>query len=138
MKSKFASQVRHSNTYTLCHNPNKNLSISSTTTSNSQNKQKECKLLQDHKSNKEPQHDTNDEMNDTMIEEYLEQEGLRILKKLNESIKTPKYNSVLINSQRLLTRDEKADDFLLNIIMKKLLQKGIVMNNYIESKSVLD
>ena len=77
-------------------------------------------------------------MNDTMIEEYLEQEGLRILKKLNESIKTPKHNSVLINSQRLLTRDEKADDFLLNIIMKKLLQKGIVMNNYIESKSVLD
>lgn len=32
MKSKFASQVRHSNTYTLGHNPNKNLSISSTTT----------------------------------------------------------------------------------------------------------
>ena len=60
-------------------------------------------------------------MNDTMIEEYLEQEGLRILKKLNESIKTPKHNSVLINSQRLLTRDEKADDFLLNIIMKKTI-----------------
>ena len=119
MKSKFASQIRHSNTFKLGHNPNKNLSISTTTTSNSQNKQKECKLIQDHPSNKEPQHEINDEMNDTMIEEYLEQEGLRILKKLNESIKTPKHNSVLINSQRLLTRNEKADAFFMNIILNK-------------------
>ena len=58
-------------------------------------------------------------MNDTMIEEYLEQEGLRILKKLNESIKTPKNNCVLINSQRLLTRNEKADAFFMNIILNK-------------------
>ena len=82
---------------------NKNLSISTTTTSNSQNRPNE-KLL---KKNSLASTNTNDnELNDTLLEEYLETEGKRILTKLSESLQTTKNGHIIINSKKLLTKEK--------------------------------
>lgn len=92
---------------------NKNLSISTTTTSNSQNKPNE-KLI---KKNSLALNNTNDinekddnELNDTLLEEYLETEGKRILTKLSESVQTTKNGHIIINSKRLLTKDNSKEN----------------------------
>ena len=86
---------------------NKNLSISTTTTSNSQNRPNE-KLL---KKNSLASTNTNDnELNDTLLEEYLETEGKRILTKLSESLQTTKNGHIIINSKKLLTKEKDPFD----------------------------
>ena len=91
---------------------NKNLSISTTTTSNSQNKPNE-KFL---KKNSLASNNTNDinekennELNDTLLEEYLETEGKRILTKLSESVQTTKNGHIIINSKKLLSREDSKE-----------------------------
>ena len=110
---------------------NKNLSISTTTTSNSQNRPNE-KLL---KKNSLASTNTNDnELNDTLLEEYLETEGKRILTKLSESLQTTKNGHIIINSKKLLTKEKDPFDSMRSDQRRTKISKNKCRNRRIHFK----
>ena len=118
---------------------NKNLSISTTTTSNSQKRQNE-KIIKKNSiaSNYNNEKDTNNELNDTLLEEYLETEGKRLLHKLSESVQTTKNGHIIINSKTLLNQNDSKENgaFVFDRMLShpnktKITQKNRINNNVI-------
>lgn len=118
---------------------NKNLSISTTTTSNSQKKPNE-KIIKKNSiaSNYNNEKDTNNELNDTLLEEYLETEGKRLLHKLSESVQTTKNGHIIINSKTLLNQNDSKENgaFVFDRMLShpnktKITQKNRINNNVI-------
>ena len=118
---------------------NKNLSISTTTTSNSQKRPNE-KIIKKNSiaSNYNNEKDTNNELNDTLLEEYLETEGKRLLHKLSESVQTTKNGHIIINSKTLLNQNDSKENgaFVFDRMLShpnktKITQKNRINNNVI-------
>ena len=118
---------------------NKNLSISTTTTSNSQKRPNE-KIIKKNfiASNYNNEKDTNNELNDTLLEEYLETEGKRLLHKLSESVQTTKNGHIIINSKTLLNQNDSKENgaFVFDRMLShpnktKITQKNRINNNVI-------
>ena len=118
---------------------NKNLSISTTTTSNSQKRPNE-KIIKKNSiaSNYNNEKDTNNELNDTLLEEYLETEGKKLLHKLSESVQTTKNGHIIINSKTLLNQNDSKENgaFVFDRMLShpnktKITQKNRINNNVI-------
>lgn len=118
---------------------NKNLSISTTTTSNSQKRPNENIIKKNSiASNYNNEKDTNNELNDTLLEEYLETEGKRLLHKLSESVQTTKNGHIIINSKTLLNQNDSKENgaFVFDRMLShpnktKITQKNRINNNVI-------
>ena len=89
-------------------------------------------------SNYNNEKDTNNELNDTLLEEYLETEGKRLLHKLSESVQTTKNGHIIINSKTLLNQNDSKENgaFVFDRMLShpnktKITQKNRINNNVI-------
>ena len=118
---------------------NKNLSISTTSTSNSQNKPNEKLNKKNSSVLNDINEKNNNELNDTLLEEYLETEGKRLLNKLSESVQTTKNGHIIINSKKLLNRNDSKENgaFVFDRLLSHPNKTKITKKTSINSNVIL-